>query len=48
VFQKSYTGNILGLDKTKAKHPEIYPSFQITEEETEWGHEGPTQQGGVA
>jgi hypothetical protein len=36
------------LDETKAKHPEIYRSFQRTEEEMEWGHEGPTQQGGVA
>jgi hypothetical protein len=36
------------LDYTKAKHPEIHQSFQRTEEETEWGHEGPTQQGGVA
>jgi hypothetical protein len=36
------------LDDTKAKHPEIYRSFQRTEEETEWGHEGPTQQGGTA
>jgi hypothetical protein len=31
------------LDETKAKHPEIYRSFQRTEEEMEWGHEGPTQ-----
>jgi hypothetical protein len=36
------------LDETKAKHPEIHRSFQKTEEETEWGHEGPTQQGGAA
>jgi hypothetical protein len=36
------------LDETKAKYPEIYRSFQRTKEETEWGHEGPTQQGGVA
>jgi hypothetical protein len=35
------------LDETKAKHPEIYRSFQRTEEEMEWGHEGPTQQGGA-
>jgi hypothetical protein len=38
----------LELDETKAKHPEIYRSFQRTEEEMEWGHEGPTQQGGAA
>jgi hypothetical protein len=36
------------LDETKAKHPEIYRSFQRTEEDTEWGHEAPTQQGGAA
>jgi hypothetical protein len=36
------------LDKTKAEHPEIHQSFQRTEEETEWGHEGPTQLGGAA
>jgi hypothetical protein len=36
------------LDETKAKHPEIHRSFQKTEEETEWGYEGPTQQGGAA
>jgi hypothetical protein len=36
------------LDETKAKHPEIHRSFQRTEEETERGHEGPTQQGGAA
>jgi hypothetical protein len=36
------------LDETKAKHTEIYRSFQRTKEETEWGHEGPTQQGGAA
>jgi hypothetical protein len=33
------------LDETEAKHPEIHRSFQKTEEEMEWGHEGPTQQG---
>jgi hypothetical protein len=31
------------LDKAKAKHPEIYRSFQRTEEETERGHEPATQ-----
>jgi hypothetical protein len=36
------------LDETKAKHPEIYPSFQRTKEETEWGHRLATQQGGAA
>jgi hypothetical protein len=36
------------LDETKVKHPEIHRSFQGTEEKMEWGHEGPTQQGGMA
>jgi hypothetical protein len=31
------------LDETKAKHPEIYRSFQRTEEEMERGHESATQ-----
>jgi hypothetical protein len=36
------------LDETKAKHPEIYQSFQKTEEEMERGHRPATQQGSVA
>jgi hypothetical protein len=36
------------LDKTKAEHPEIYQSFQKSEEETERGHGPATQQGGTA
>jgi hypothetical protein len=36
------------FDETKAKHPKIHRTFHRTKEETEWGHEGPTQQGGVA
>jgi hypothetical protein len=35
------------LDETKAEHPEIYRSFQRTEEETERGHGLTTPQGGV-
>jgi hypothetical protein len=31
------------LDETKAKHPEIYQSFQRTEEEMERGHRPATQ-----
>jgi hypothetical protein len=31
------------LDETKASHPEIYQSFQRTEEEMERGHEPATQ-----
>jgi hypothetical protein len=47
-FRKVTQKIFLELDKTKDKHPEIHRSFQRTEEETEWGHEGPTQQGGAA
>jgi hypothetical protein len=36
------------LDETKASRPEFYRSFQRTEEELEWGYEGPTHQGGAA
>jgi hypothetical protein len=36
------------LDETKARHPEIYRSFQRTEEEIERGHRPATQQGGAA
>jgi hypothetical protein len=36
------------LDETKAECPEIYPSFQRTEEETERGHRADTPQGGAA
>jgi hypothetical protein len=36
------------LDETKAKYPEIYRSFQRTEEEMERGHRPLTQQGGMA
>jgi hypothetical protein len=43
VFQKSYTVIISELDETKAEHPEIYRSFQRTEEEMERGHELATQ-----
>jgi hypothetical protein len=43
VFRKSYKEIFSELDKTKAKHPEIYQNFQRTEEETERGHEPSTQ-----
>jgi hypothetical protein len=36
------------LDETKASRLEFYQSFQRTEEETEWGHEVPSHQGGAA
>jgi hypothetical protein len=35
------------LDETKARRPDIYRSFQRTEEETERGHKAATPQGGV-
>jgi hypothetical protein len=36
------------LDETKAEHPEIYRSFQKSEEETKRGHGTATQQGVAA
>jgi hypothetical protein len=36
------------LDKTKAEHPEIYRSFQKTEEETERSHRAASPPEGVA
>jgi hypothetical protein len=36
------------LDKTKAEHPEIYRSFQRTEEETERSQEAASPLGGAA
>jgi hypothetical protein len=36
------------LDETKAKHPEIYQSFQRTEEGTEWSQEVASPPGGAA
>jgi hypothetical protein len=36
------------LDKTKAKHPEIYRSFQRTEEETEQSQGVASPPGGAA
>jgi hypothetical protein len=36
------------LDKTKAEHPEIYRSFQRTEEETEANQEVVSPPGGAA
>jgi hypothetical protein len=47
-FRKVTQEIFLELDETKAKHPEIYRSFQWTEEETERGHESATQHGGAA
>jgi hypothetical protein len=36
------------LDETKPKHPEIYRSFQRTEEETERNQEAASPTGGAA
>jgi hypothetical protein len=47
-FRKATQEKFSELDETKAEHPEVHRSFQRTEEETEWGHEGPTQKGGMA
>jgi hypothetical protein len=47
-FRKATQEIFSELDETKAECPEIHQSFQRTEEETEWGHEGPTQYGGAA
>jgi hypothetical protein len=47
-FRKATQEIFSELDETKASHPEIYQSFQRTEEELEWGHEGPSHQGSMA
>jgi hypothetical protein len=47
-FRKVTQEIFLELDETKASRLEFYRSFQRTEEELEWGHEGPSHQGGVA
>jgi hypothetical protein len=46
-FRKVTQEIFLELDETKAEHPEIYQSFQRTEEEIERGHRAATPQGGV-
>jgi hypothetical protein len=48
VFQKSYTGNILGIGQNKFQKSYFPRSFQRAEEEAEWGQKGPTHQGGTA
>jgi hypothetical protein len=47
-FRKATQEIFSELDETKASRPEFYGSFQRTEEETDWGHEGATHQGGAA
>jgi hypothetical protein len=38
VFQKSYTGNILGIGRNKIRTIYFYRSFTKTEDKTEGGH----------
>jgi hypothetical protein len=47
VFQKSYTGNILGIGQNEAKHPIFLGRKMKTEGEPE-GAQGPTTPGGGA
>jgi hypothetical protein len=47
-FRKVTQEIFLELDETKAEHPEIYRSFQRTEEETERGHRAASPPGGAA
>jgi hypothetical protein len=48
VFQKSYTGNILGIGQNKSETSYFYQSFAKTEDEMEGGHEPGSPQGGAA
>jgi hypothetical protein len=48
VFQKSYIGNILRIGRKKSKHPDIYRSFQNTDEETERSQRVASPPGGAA
>jgi hypothetical protein len=41
IFQKWYTGNILGIGRNKFLKSFFPESFQRSEEESEGGHEGP-------
>jgi hypothetical protein len=47
VFQKSYTGNILGIGRNKSRTSYFYRSFTKTEDETEGG-QGPASPPGGA
>jgi hypothetical protein len=48
VFQKSYTGNILGIGRNKSRTSYFYQSFAKTEDETEGDQRLATPQGGAA
>jgi hypothetical protein len=47
-FRKGTQEIFSELDETKAEHPDIYQSFQKSEEETEGGHRAATPQGSAA
>jgi hypothetical protein len=47
-FRKATQEIFSELDETSSKSLIFPGSFQRTEEEAEWGHEGPTHQGGAA
>jgi hypothetical protein len=47
VFQKSYTGNILGNGQNKSRTSYFYRNFAKTEDETEGGQRPATPQGGA-
>jgi hypothetical protein len=48
VFQKSYTGNILGIGWNKSRTSYFYQSFAKTEDETEGGQGPASPPGGTA
>jgi hypothetical protein len=48
VFQKSYTGNILGIGRNKSRTSYFYRSFTKTEDETKGGQEPGSPPGGAA
>ena len=47
LFQKSYTGNILGIARDQNPRLYIVVTYTDTEGETEGSHEAPTQPGGA-
>ena len=47
LFQKSYTGNILGIARDENPRPYIAVMYTDTKGETEGSHEAPTQPGGA-
>jgi hypothetical protein len=48
IFQKSYTGNILGITQNKSRTSYFYRSFAKTEDETEGGQGPASPPGGAA